>query len=272
MLVGTGKARGSEQLLENLARGRNDHEFFWQWVLERTPHPKQLEYCEQANATVNVLATSNRWGKTTTMVARHAHKQIYKVGAEPRYLNEDGTVDAEAFFKTRYRTVHTADLWETARLVWDDALKLRNECEVFRAMIKDAPKTMPVNKFRTLGHDARGIDGDSYYHVSLDEAGWIDDLEEKMNNVILVRVADVRGSIDIVGTFKPGVSRDFYKYAVRASAATGYPIAVDHRDEVEMDLMVDQKIDATVLRYLREAGIDLDEFTDAVTRELADRA
>lgn len=273
--VGTGKAREASELVDAIARGRNEPDFFWRFFLGRDPHPGQLEWELNAEASVNVLPTSNRWGKTTTVAARHYRRQMYKLGAEPFYLDEKGRVDTQAFFKTKYRTIHTADLWDTATLVWDDALRLRNEGARIAAFIKDAPMTKPPHidfiwggrwKFRTLGNDASGIDGDSYYYISVDEAGWIDDLEEKMRNVLRVRVADVRGIIDIVGTMKPGISRDFFAMAVKASAHTGVGVVFDHRDQDEEDGQIRVGgLDSTIRRYLAEFGIDLDEFAEAAS-------
>jgi hypothetical protein len=273
MLVGTGKAAEASAALEALARGRDDHQFFSRAFLNRTLHDGQLEYVENANATVNCLATANRYGKTTLLSHRHFHKCVYKIGGEPRYLLDDGlTMDAKKFARLRYNTIHTGLLWETAALVWDEAHKIINESPRLEAFIKERPKSKPPHiefihgskwKFRTLGHNAEGIDGNSFYHISIDEAGWAENLEEMMQNVIRVRVADVQGTIDIVGTFKPGVSKDFYKFCVRASAYTGRGIGFDHRDD-SADEAQSGGLDASIRRYLRQYGIDLDEFADAL--------
>lgn len=269
------KPATGDALLEALARGREDIEFFWRVFLKRTPHPGQLEFATNATATLNCLATANRWGKTVLLPGMHYHAQVYKTGAEPRYLREDGAVDPERFVKTKYRTVHTADEWELAALVWDEARKILNESPELQALVKDAPASKPPHidflfggrwKFRTLGRNASGIDGDSYYLVTIDEAGWIERLGEMMQNVIRVRVSDVRGVIVIVGTFKPGVSRDFYKLCVQASAHTGAALGFDYRDDAETEL-VTGGLPAAIERYLAEAGINLGEYADAVTRD-----
>jgi hypothetical protein len=117
--------------------------------------------------------------------------------------------------------------------------------------------------FRTLGVNASNIDGKSIYLLSIDEAGWITSLDEMLRNVLRVRTADVRGVIDIVGTFKPGISRDFYKACVRASAYTGRKIDFSHGADDEQD---GGNLDAAIRKYLREFGINLDEYKDALER------
>jgi hypothetical protein len=83
-----------------------------------------------------------------------------------------------------------------------------------------------------------------------------------MRNVLKVRTADVRGRIVIVGTFKPGISRDFYKVCVRASAYTGKAISFDHRADDETGEA--ETLDSSIRRYLREYGINLDEYAEAL--------
>ena len=278
MHAGTGKAGATDALLEAFARGRNDHQFFSHEFLGQKLHDGQLEYVTNATATVNCLATANRWGKTTVLKHRHFHKGIFKTGGEPSYFDDD-VFDLEAFVKLRYRTIHTAFGWETAALVWDDAHRTLKESEKLRIFVPPggAPRSLPPHidfitgsrwQFRTLGFDASGIDGNSYYYVSLDEAGWVPGLEEMMQNVIRVRVADVRGIIDLCGTFKPGVSKDFYKFCVRAGAYTGRALGFDHRDDAD-DAPTSAGYDSSIRKYLREYGIELDEFADAMSRGAA---
>jgi hypothetical protein len=295
--VGTGKAGQVNALLENLARGRSDHQFFSRTFLNRTLHDGQLEYVQNASATINCLATANRYGKTTVLSHIHYHANVYKTGGEPKYLGADGAIDLQAFERLKYHTTHVAGDLETTLLVWEEALKIKGESPALAAFIKDAPRSKPPHidfifgskwKFRTLGHDASGIDGNSFYVISIDEAGWINDLDPKMSNVIRVRVADVRGCIHIVGTFKPGISKDFYKFCVRASAYTGKGLVLDHRLDADAADAAgnDQTLDAAIRHYLRAEvkkwveqgremgsevwdnlatlGITRDEFTDAI--------
>lgn len=274
--VGTGKAQEVNSLLEGFARGRQDPEFFCDFFLGRRLHAGQAEFVTSAEAKVNALATANRYGKTTVLCCRHYHRGTYKVGAEHRYMNEDGSIDMDVFTGLKYETVHTAGEWEQAALVWEDALKLRNENARLQALVSEYPRSKPPHikgingwkwMFRTLGVNASNIDGKSIYYLSIDEAGWIDSLEEMLRNVLRVRTADVYGVIDIVGTFKPGISRDFYKVCVRASAYTGRAIGFAHTsDEEEMGRV--SGLDSAIKKYLKEFGIDLDEYRDALERGL----
>ena len=143
LLVGTGKAPETDVLLDAIQRGRNDHQFFSRFFLNRTLHDGQLHFVENAEATVNALACANRFGKTFSLSHIHYHAATYKTGGESRYLNDDGIVDMEAFVKLRYRTLHSAGEWEQAALVWDEMLKLRNENPILSQMVTKAPRSKP---------------------------------------------------------------------------------------------------------------------------------
>lgn len=249
---------------EAFERGRASDSFFWHFFLLRCPHPGQLRFLENAHANVNLLACSNRYGKTTMLTGRHVKKCIYKLGAEDRFLSNDLEFNLDSFLRTRYRTAHTAGEWDQASEVWEDAQKLINESERLGAFVKNVKRSPPheiefINGakwlFRTLGVGASGIDGKSFYHLSIDEGGWISDLEQMLNNVLTIRVADVRGQIDIFGTFKPGMAKDFFKLCVRASAATGAGIGFDHRSDDEGESV---DLDGAIKAYARQFGFDLD--------------
>lgn len=257
--------RKAASLEEAFERGRLDQEFFWEVFLNRKPHPGQLDFITNAQATINALACSNRYGKTTLLAGVHYHACVYKVGGEPRFLDEDGNFLYDEYRKLRYNTVHTAGEWEQAYEVWDDALRLHKESPYLQAFVKATPRSLPPHidfangarwRFRTLGPNGSGVDGKSFYVLSIDEAGWITNLEEMMQNVLRVRVADVRGRIFIVGTFKPGISKDFYKVCVRASAYTGTGLTLDHRTNDDQAASGD--LDAAIRQYAREFGLDLD--------------
>lgn len=274
--VGTGKAGEVTTLLEAFARGRNDPAFFCEFFMGRSLHPGQLKFIENAKAKINCLATANRWGKTTELAGMHFHSGTYKEGAEFKYVNEDGGMNLDAFTRLKYDTVHTAGEWEQAAFVWEDALKIIGENQRMQALVSAMPRSKPPFikgiagwkwMFRTLGTNASNIDGKSIYLLSIDEAGWIDNLDEMMRNVLRVRTADVRGRIVIVGTFKPGISRDFYKICVRASAYTGQAIGFAHQTD-ETEEGGPQSLDSAIQSYLKEYGINLDEYRDALERGL----
>lgn len=260
-------------LVEDLARGRDDPAFYSWRFCKRKLHDGQAEWIANANASVNVLATGNRWGKTSVVTVGHCHSCTYKTGAEPRYTNDDGTIDLARLAQERYETAHLAPSAELSELVWRDFNSMRRGSPDLDAWVAAAPRSKPPNiefitgarwRIRTVGDDASGVDGSSFYLISVDEAGWLQHLETMMVNVLRIRVADVRGRIWIVGTMKPGeVSQGFHRYAVRAAAYTGTDLAIEHR-AVAKAQQQKHKVDPSIYLYARENGIDLDELLDAI--------
>ena len=246
--------------------GRADQAWFWHYFLLRCPHPGQARFIENAQATINALACANRYGKTTLLAGVHFHACIFKTGGERRFLSPEGVFDVDQFLKLRYTTVHAAGELDQTKEVLLDAWKLKNESPRLDAFIEAAPKSMPYEirfingsrwLLRTLGDNASGVDGKSFYVLSIDEAGWEQKLQEMMDNVLLIRVADVRGRIIIVGTFKPGMSADFFKICVKAAAATGVALGFDHRSLSEGEANDDGSIDGAIWKYAAECGFDL---------------
>lgn len=260
-------------LIEDLGRGRDDPAFFSHRFCGRKLHDGQADFIRNAVASVSVLCTGNRWGKTSVLTVMNCHACVYKIGGEPRYTREDGSIDLAQLAQLRYETAHLAPSTELSELVWRDFNAMRRGSPDLDAWVAAAPRSKPPNiefitgarwRIRTVGDDASGVDGSSFYLVTLDEAGWLGGLETMMDNVLRVRVADVRGRIILAGTMKPGgISAGFYKYALQAGAATGSSISIEHRN-VAKARNEKHPVDPSIYRYAQENGLDLDELLDAL--------
>jgi hypothetical protein len=210
---------------------------YWAWYfLEQQLHDGQAEWLLNAEATTNVLCTGNRWGKSFMVAARHLHRNFYKLGAEWRYIDPiTGDVNLQDYRDCRYSTLHCAQGWDTVQLVWEPAWALCDKPRL-KPFIKTRPRSGFINIsmvngakwwFRTLGEAGQGVDGTSLYLISIDEAGWMQNLGWILDNVLRVRVADVQGMVDLVGTMKPGISRDFHREATLAAVYSGKKVTVD---------------------------------------------
>ena len=261
-------------VVDDLRRAREDPAFFSHRFCKRKLHDGQAEWITKANAAVNVLATGNRYGKTSVVTVGHAHSCIFKIGGEPRYTADDGSFDMEAMAGLEYNTAHAAPSNELAKIVWQDFNRMRRASPDLDVWVESMPRSEPYNitfiqgavwRIRTVGDDASSLDGRSNYLISVDEAGWLAKLEEMMDNVLTLRVADVRGRIWLVGTMKPGeVSQGFYKYAMKAAAGVGTDLAIEHVTTGKALGKRKYPVDPSIYRYCIERGIELDELLDAV--------
>jgi hypothetical protein len=252
-----------------IERGRDDVEFFAYHFCDLRLHSGQVEWLTSANATINLLLTGNRYGKTVSIGVRHLHCQFYKLGAEPRYMNPDGTADRKRFVRERYMTVHTAGLYETAEMVWNELDSLVKNNENLRPWLETPlPRSKPHEVrflhngrwyFRTLGDNGEGIDGKSFYLITIDEAGWEQKIESIIDNVARMRVADVRGMIDCVGTAKPGLSQGFFNLAIKAQAYLGDDRQLDHSGVSKRAADGSRPlVDPAVVEYGKRAGYDIE--------------
>ena len=138
---------------------------------------------------MNVLATASRYSKSASIFIRHFHCNFYKLGAEPRYTTPttgDGRREVDG---ATLRTIHRLVSGTLAASYGTTLSSASVIAPRLRAFIKDTPRTLPPNikfqngskwKFRTLGDNGEGIDGNSFYLISIDEAGWIRNLRRIM--------------------------------------------------------------------------------------------
>jgi hypothetical protein len=176
-------------------------------MLVKKPHEGQVTWLRSSTESVNTLVPANRWGKSTIIAMKHIWKCWARVHANP--------------FEKKYETISVAMSADQAMIVFEEA----------RAILRDSPLMAPfVKSFRETpfphivftngsvmhcrsAHDGgKYIDGHAYRYLSVDEAGWITDLKNLMNNVIVMRLAG-GGEIDLVGT--PKGFNDLYFYYER---------------------------------------------------------
>lgn len=191
-----------------------DPAMFSRIMLATVPHDGQTAFLRNANAYINVLLPGNRWGKSTVIAQRHLHKLFFKLGVP--FDDPVRWMDAE------YETISLGHSADQAQIVFNMALKMSMN-RVFRPFVK-ATRSTPFPEItlfngaklncRSAADNGKYIDGHAYRHVSIDEAGWIDDLKDLMNGVIIMRLAG-GGLIDLIGTPK-GIGSGLYWYANRA--------------------------------------------------------
>jgi len=187
-----------------------DPVFFANKFLPKKPHPGQVTWLTNSNAAINVLVPGNRWGKSTVIAMKHIWKCVFRVGQ---------TRD-EKLAGDPYETISVAMSADQAEIVFREAKRLLSS-KGLRPLVK-AFRSSPfphiiftngaVMHCRSAHDDGKYIDGHRYMYLSIDEAGWINNLRHLMTNVILMRLAG-GGEIDLIGT--PKGYNDLYFYYER---------------------------------------------------------
>lgn len=178
-------------------------------------HNGQRDWLRKAFAPINVLVPGNRFGKSTVTSMRHLWFATTKFIPRGRVLIETP--------EKPYQTISLAYSAEQARIVFEMTRSLALS-ETFRPLVADIKESPYPRIELTNGsiihvrgaHDGgKYVDGFEYRYISLDEAGYIDDLKSLVNGVLLMRLAG-GGILDLLGTPKGISQQGLYWYATRA--------------------------------------------------------
>jgi hypothetical protein len=240
-------------------------------LLPKKPHPGQVEWLNNSTEMINVLVPGNRWGKSTVEAMKHIWKCV------SQHDKPKGS--------SGYETISIAHSADQAEIVFKEARALLSH-PVTKPLVA-AYRTTPFPSIRFFNgsimhcrsaHDGgKYIDGHAYRYLSIDEAGWIDDLRTLMNGVILLRLAG-GGQVDLIGT--PKGYNDLYFYFERGRRKVkGYYAQrgsiYDNPHLAKEDLEERDRLLATGDKKLREQAL-FGEFVDfaglAFTRDQLDQA
>jgi hypothetical protein len=212
---------------EEWRRGLEDPVYFAQRFLEVELHPGQKLWLTRSTARENVLVTGNRWGKSFASAVKLIFNAVYRI----RSLDYDRC--------GRYRAVVASITQNQANLVFDQAIRLIRQSSVLGPLMTDLVWT-PYPKM-TFGNGAtiearstqnRGehLLGNDYDLFIFDEVAFEAAPEYVVEEVILMRLADREGRLDLVST--PNGKNWFYRRAREVSQGEqpGYFQSGDSRD------------------------------------------
>jgi len=202
---------------------RDDPVFFAKHMLGMDLHPGQERWLIEAKEPVNCLVPGNRFGKSTVVAVSHLWRCFTKRGFAPFRSDQH-------WGNFPYSTISVSVSADQAEIVFGMAKKMLQYPAIApfvkRVYATPFPTIVFVNGSRMTcrsAHDnGRYIDGHRFDYVSIDEAGWIDNLKHLINSVILMRLAG-GGQLDLLGTPKGISQQGLYYYAQRGlRGVTGY--------------------------------------------------
>jgi hypothetical protein len=178
-----------------------------------TPHDHgQVKFLREGWDFINCLLPGNRWGKSKVIAMKHIYCCMFKKGVR---LTGDHT-----WLSMPYDTISAAMSFDQAELVFRAAETMLSTPAMAPFVKKIRATPFPMIEFwngakfhcRSAHDNGKYIDGHEYRLVTIDEAGWIDDLKGLINGVILMRLAG-GGWLDLIGT--PKGYGDLWWYANR---------------------------------------------------------
>jgi hypothetical protein len=191
------------------------------------PHPGQKLWLTNSHRPENLLATGNRWGKSYVQAVKILHRAFFKF----RPVSHDGD--------GRYHVVVASITQDQANIIFNAAARLVNANTVLKPLVKKIRRTPypemifgngAVITARTTQNRGHYLLGNDYDLFSFDEAAFETDPEYLINDVIMMRLADRDGRLDLIST--PNGKNWFYRrmLELQKDPDQGYVQFGDSRD------------------------------------------
>jgi hypothetical protein len=215
------------QSYDTWRRGLIDPACFAEFALGVTLHPGQRTWLQHSTARENLLVTGNRWGKSFVSAVKLLHHAIYRI----RLPHFDR--------RKRYRAVVASITQDQANLVFNQVVTLARDSKLIEPLIL-AIKLHPFPRLtfsngamiesRSTFNRGEHLLGNDYDLFIFDEVAFEPYPEYIVEEVIMMRLADREGRLDLVST--PNGKNWFYRRAQELSDGKrpGYLQSGDSRD------------------------------------------
>jgi hypothetical protein len=234
-------------------------EYFAQCHLGLELHPGQTRWLQNSTCRENVLVTGNRWGKSFASAVKLLWNAIYRT--RPLKYDRSG----------RYRAVVASITQNQANIVFGQAVRLARQSEIIAPLIENIVWTpFPALTFgngatveaRSTQNRGEYLLGNDYDLFIFDEVAFESSPEYVVEEVILMRLADREGRLDLVST--PNGKNWFYRRArdIIEKSRPGYFQSGDSRDNPHISR---EYLDDRV-RYFSESRLQqniMGQFVDA---------
>jgi len=208
-------------------RALKDPVYFSRSVLGINPHPGQIQWLANSYRPENLLATGNRWGKSYVQAVKILHRAFFRV----RSLKHDRG--------ERYTVVAASITQDQANIIFNAAVRMVRSNVLMSALVKSIKRTPypemifgngSVITARTTQNRGHYLLGNDYDFFSFDEAAFETDPEYLISDVIMMRLADRDGILDLIST--PNGKNWFYRrmLELQQDPERGYTQFGDSRD------------------------------------------
>lgn len=234
-------------------------EYFAQRHLGLELHSGQVNWLRNSTRRENLLVTGNRWGKSFASAVKLIWSALYRI----RPLKYDRT--------GRYRAVVASITQNQANIVFGQAVRLARQSEIVAPLIENIVWTpFPALTFgngatieaRSTQNRGEYLLGNDYDLFIFDEVAFESCPEYVVEEVVLMRLADREGRLDLVST--PNGKNWFYRRTreIIEGRRPGYFQSGDSRDNphISQEYLEDR------VRYFSEARLQqniLGQFVDA---------
>ncbi|HSG98555.1 MAG TPA: terminase family protein [candidate division Zixibacteria bacterium] len=179
------------------ARALADPVFFARRLLGVELHDGQARWLRNSAKRQNVLVTGNRWGKSFGEAVKALYYALFQV--RDRRFDRAG----------RYRVVTASITQDQANIIWNEAVRLARSSPVIEPLIQEITRTPfprlmlgngSVIESRSAQNRGEYLLGNDYDFFIFDEVAFEPHADFVVNEVILMRLADREGRLDLVST------------------------------------------------------------------------
>ena len=211
--------------------GHDDPVHFAETVLGLTLHDGQRRWLRNSHRRENILVTGNRWGKSFASALKLVHHAIYR----PRDMRYDTG--------GRYHAVSASITQDQATIIFDQAVRFIRDSSVLNKLVASIVRTPhptirlengAVIEARSTQNRGEYLLGHDYDLFIFDEVAFESDPEYVVEEVVLMRLADREGRLDLVST--PSGRNWFYRRSqeVIAGKRPGYFQEGDSRENIHL--------------------------------------
>lgn len=257
---------------EDWRRGLDDPAYFAQRFLGVQLHPGQRQWLAGSITGENILVTGNRWGKSFVSAIKLIYHALYQI--RPLKYDQAG----------RYRTVVASITQNQANLVFGQVVRLVRQSTALAGLVDNIvwtpyPKLIFGNgatiEARTTQNRGEHLLGNDYDLFIFDEVAFENSPEYVVEEVIMMRLADREGRLDLVST--PNGKNWFYLRArqIDTGQRRGYFQSGDSRDNpnISRDFLDDRvKYFSTARLKQNVMGQFVDAGGEIVRGEYVDQA
>ena len=192
-------------------------------------HPGQQKWILNSNRRENILVTGNRWGKSFAAAVKLIHHAVYR----PRPLEYDRA--------GRYRAVTASITQDQANIIFSQVMRLIRQAPALEPLVDNVtrspyPRLTLINgavvEARSTQNRGEYLLGNDYDLFVFDEVAFETDPEYVVEEVVMMRLADREGRLDLIST--PNGKNWFYLRArdIIERKRPGYFQSGDSRENI----------------------------------------
>ncbi|OGC76692.1 MAG: hypothetical protein A2Z27_00285 [candidate division Zixibacteria bacterium RBG_16_50_21] len=183
---------------DKIRKAIRDPVYFAREFLGVEPHEGQAKWLQNSVGRENALHTGNRWGKSFVQAVKFLHRCLFKIRKS-------------SYRGLKYQAANVSITGDQAQIIYYHILGLVNKSKLVSHLVKDALVTpfphiifgnQAVFWARSTQNNGEYLLGHDYDFINFDEAAYETNPDYVIDQVLVMRLADREGTLDLTSTPK----------------------------------------------------------------------